>query len=205
MTPRMPLTGREPLRILTAVPSVCALALSAAVGGPAAAQAPPAAQVALAQPVGASPTLPRPAGAQPSGYGWAWPLEPRPAVVRQFDPPRRPWLSGHRGADLGAVRGAEVRSPQAGTVVFSGWVVDRPVVTIDHGDGLRSSFEPVVGTATVGAAIARGEPVGALAPGEAGHCGPDDCLHWGVRRGDEYVDPLAFIEDRRPSVLLPWG
>lgn len=103
------------------------------------------------------------------------------------------------------MRGAEVRSPQAGTVVFSGWVVDRPVVTIDHGDGLRSSFEPVVGTAAVGAAVTRGERFGFLAPGEAGHCGPDDCLHWGVRRGEEYVDPLAFIEDRRPSVLLPWG
>lgn len=196
MTPGIHLTGRWPLRILTAVLSASAVALSvAAEGGPTAAQAAPA----------APPTLAGSTIGQPSGHRWTWPLEPRPAVVRPFDPPRRPWLSGHRGADLGAVRGAAVRSPEAGTVVFSGWVVDRPVVTIDHGDGLRSSFEPVVGTAPVGTAVTKGEPFGTLAPGEATHCGPDDCLHWGVRRGDEYVDPLAFIEDRRPSVLLPWG
>lgn len=146
-----------------------------------------------------------PAGQRPSGHGWAWPLEPRPAVVRQFEAPERPWLSGHRGVDLGTARGAPIRAPQVGTVVFSGWVVDRPVVTIDHGDGLRSSFEPVVGTLPVGAAVAKGQELGTLAAYESGHCSPADCLHWGVRAGDEYVDPLAFIEDRRPSVLLPWS
>ena len=36
--------------------------------------------------------------------GWSWPLSPRPAVLRAFDPPARPWLSGHRGVDLRASR-----------------------------------------------------------------------------------------------------
>lgn len=140
------------------------------------------------------------------GPGWDWPLAPRPAVVRSFDPPARPWLSGHRGVDLGSAQGAAVSAPEAGTVSFSGWIVDRPVITIDHGSGLRSSFEPVEGLLPVGAAVAKGEQFGALAaPGAAGHCGDRMCLHWGVRRGDDYVDPLAFIEDRRPSVLLPWA
>lgn len=31
----------------------------------------------------------------------------------------------------------------------------------------------------------------------------DSCLHWGVRRGEEYIDPLQFVVDLRPSVLLP--
>ena len=95
-------------------------------------------------------------------------------------------------------------APAAGTVVFAGWVVDRPVLTIDHGDGLRSSFEPVATALSLGATVVRGQPVGTLEPPAAGHCSPADCLHWGVRRGDEYLDPLQFIEDRRPSVLLPW-
>ncbi|GAB3274504.1 hypothetical protein GCM10027449_12890 [Sinomonas notoginsengisoli] len=146
---------------------------------------------------------------RPPGHGWTWPLEPRPAVVRPFDAPKRPWLSGHRGVDLDAEPGSPVLSPQAGTVVFSGWVVDRPVVTVDHENGLRSSFEPVSALLPVGAAATKGEPIGSLAPpplgADASHCGTARCLHWGVRRGEDYVDPLAFIEDRRPSVLLPWS
>ncbi|MBL0704315.1 M23 family metallopeptidase [Sinomonas sp. JC656] len=146
---------------------------------------------------------------QPAPRGWVWPLEPRPAVVRPFDPPSRPWLSGHRGVDLAAPNGAEVRSPAAGTVVFSGWVVDRPVVTVDHGEGRRSSFEPVSGSVPVGTRVDRGAGLGTVTVSEAGHCAPSTCLHWGVREGgagsDDYRDPIAFIEDRRPSVLLPWN
>jgi murein DD-endopeptidase MepM/ murein hydrolase activator NlpD len=137
--------------------------------------------------------------------GWTWPLTPRPAVSRPFDPPPRPWLSGHRGVDLTAAPGTPVRAPQAGTVAFSGWVVDRPVVTLDHGGGLRSSFEPAEATVPVGSAVARGQQFGVVPGSGAAHCADGPCLHWGVRRGDDYVDPLAFIEDRRPSVLLPWA
>src|SRR5512141_2213169 len=93
--------------------------------------------------------VPAPATGQPASPpgSWSWPLSPRPAVLRVFDPPDRPWLSGHRGVDLQtAYDGAPVTSPAAGTVAFVGFVVDRPVVTIDHGNGLRSSFEPVEST-----------------------------------------------------------
>lgn len=133
---------------------------------------------------------------------WSWPLSPRPAVLRAFDPPARPWLSGHRGVDIeAAFDGAPLLSPAAGTVSFVGTVVDRPVITIDHGNGLRSSFEPVASSLTAGAAVAEGEVLGQV---QAGHCGPaPPCLHWGVRRGEDYVNPLAFVMDLRPSVLLP--
>lgn len=133
--------------------------------------------------------------------GWSWPLNPRPAVVRAFDPPARPWLSGHRGVDLQAgFDGAPVTSPAAGTVSFVGVVVDRPVITIDHGDGLRSSFEAVRSDLTSGDAVAEGDVLGWIQPG---HCRPGPCVHWGVRRGADYLNPLAFVTDLRPSVLLP--
>jgi murein DD-endopeptidase MepM/ murein hydrolase activator NlpD len=132
---------------------------------------------------------------------WSWPLAPRPAVLRAFDPPDKPWLSGHRGVDLkSASDGGPVTSPESGTVSFVGIVVDRPVITVDHGNGLRSSFEPVASTLAKGDAVAKGEVLGTLL---AGHCGPTPCVHWGVRRGDEYVNPLEFVLDLRPSVLLP--
>ena len=67
---------------------------------------------------------------------WQWPLAPRPQVLRDFNPPPKPWLSGHRGVDLGAAAdGAPVTSPAAGTVSFVGVVVDRPVITIDMAMG----------------------------------------------------------------------
>ncbi|MCD4853008.1 M23 family metallopeptidase [Arthrobacter sp. AK01] len=87
-------------------------------------------------------------------------------------------------------------------VTFSGIVVDRAVITIDQGNGLRSSFEPVASGLKQGDAVVKGQVIGTLEPG-SGHCGSTTCLHWGVRRGDDYVNPLGFVEDMRPSILLP--
>ncbi|MGX9901778.1 hypothetical protein ACW0JT_21495 [Arthrobacter sp. SA17] len=46
---------------------------------------------------------------EPRG-NWSWPLSPEPAVLRGFDPPDKPWLSGHRGVDLKAAGPAQVTS-----------------------------------------------------------------------------------------------
>jgi murein DD-endopeptidase MepM/ murein hydrolase activator NlpD len=146
---------------------------------------------------GTSPEASRPTGSA----GWSWPLNPKPAVLRAFDPPAKPWLSGHRGVDLEAASfDALVTTPAAGTVNFVGVVVDRPVITIDHGDGLRSSFEPVESALVKGTRVTEGESLGHILPG---HCGALPCVHWGVRRGEVYVNPLAFVTDLRPSILLP--
>jgi len=83
-----------------------------------------------------------------------------------------------------------------------GVVVDRPVITIDHGNGLRSSFEPVESPLAAGSPVAAGQAIGTVL---AGHCPAASCLHWGVRRGDDYVNPLQFVMDLRPSILLPLG
>lgn len=142
-------------------------------------------------------------GSQPAlaAGGWAWPVKPKPAVTRTFQPPAQKWLSGHRGVDLGAAPGTEIRSPAAGTVTFTGVVVDRPVTTVDHGNGLKSSFEPIDASVKRGQTVTRGQVLGTIA--SAGHCPPANCVHWGVRRDGEYVNPLQFVQDMRPSVLLP--
>ena len=159
----------------------------------------------VAASAGPGPAISSNAGSAPgpgmAAGGWSWPLNPRPAVVRAFDPPERPWLSGHRGVDLrAAYDGAPVTSPAAGTVSFVGVVVDRFVITIDHGTGLRSSFEAVRSDLEAGDPVAEGDVLGWIQPG---HCGPGHCVHWGVRRGETYLNPLAFVTDLRPSVLLP--
>jgi murein DD-endopeptidase MepM/ murein hydrolase activator NlpD len=133
--------------------------------------------------------------------GWAWPLTPRPAVVHAFDPPERRWEPGHRGVDLAAAVGEQVRSPTSGEVTFAGPLAGRGVVVVTHANGLRSTLEPVDAGLAVGEAVERGEVVGRVA-GTATHCEPMVCLHWGVLRGRDYLDPLAFIR-RPPIVLLP--
>lgn len=178
-----------------------ALSLISADSVAAASEVSVSAQVPASTQVSTSTVRGSPRGGPVPAPAWSWPLSPRPAVLRAFDPPARPWLSGHRGVDLEAAHdGAPLISPAAGTVSFVGTVVDRPVITIDHGNGLRSSFEPVASSLAAGSAVAEGDVLGQV---QSGHCGPaPPCLHWGVRRGEDYVNPLAFVMDQRPSVLL---
>ncbi|EMY32555.1 peptidase M23 [Arthrobacter crystallopoietes BAB-32] len=142
------------------------------------------------------------AGSRAGGFApeWNWPADPVPQVLKTFDPPPESWLSGHRGVDLAAPGGGEVLAPEAGRVSFVGTVVDRPVITIDHGSGLRSSFEPVRSTLAKGDLVDAGDAIGTVAG--ARHCSPG-CFHWGVRLGEDYINPLQFVVDLRPSVLLP--
>lgn len=124
-------------------------------------------------------------------------------LLVDFDPPDAPWLRGHRGVDLAGDVGAPVVSPSAGVVTFAGVVVDRPLVVVTHAGGLRSTLEPVEAPLAVGTAVAAGEGVGTLADGRLSHCAPSSCLHWGVRRGEVYLDPLVLLGVVEPVVLLP--
>ncbi|QJW37112.1 M23 family metallopeptidase [Cellulosimicrobium protaetiae] len=141
---------------------------------------------------------------------WVPPLDLAPddlEVLAPFDPPEQDWLPGHRGVDLAATPGAPVRSPAPGVVTFAGPVAGRGVVVVTHDDGLRTSLEPVTGVVPRGSRVAAGAVVGTLQASQdalGSHC-PGTCVHWGVRRGDRYVDPLALLGDRPPIVLLPLG
>lgn len=124
-------------------------------------------------------------------------------LVHDFDAPSERWGAGHRGVDLSAAPGAAVFAPRAGTVSFIGVVVDRPLMVLTHDDGRRSTLEPVTTDLAVGDRVQRGDPVAVLAPVPSSHCAPQWCLHWGVRRGDDYLDPLALARVVEAVVLLP--
>ncbi|MFF5179071.1 murein hydrolase activator EnvC family protein [Micromonospora sp. NPDC000316] len=141
------------------------------------------------------------ASADPGSGRFRWPVDGSPRPVRLFDPPPRPWLAGHRGVDLAAPPGAVVRSAGPGTVLFAGVVAGRPVVTVGHAGGLRTTHEPVQPAVRPGQQVAAGTPLGELLPGHPG-CPADACLHWGLRRGEEYLDPLALL-GLGPVRLLP--
>lgn len=147
------------------------------------------------------------------GTGYVPPVpgvDPPSGVVRLFDPPEKEWGAGHRGVDLTAPKGSRVLSPGPGVVTFVGQVARRGVVVVTHPDGLRTSLEPVAASVPVGAAVAAGSVIGVVEGGTGdpadgatpNHCAPQSCVHWGVRRGERYIDPLSLL-DRPPIVLLP--
>jgi murein DD-endopeptidase MepM/ murein hydrolase activator NlpD len=154
--------------------------------------------------VGTLAVAPGPAGDGPAAAGpsspYRAPLDGNLRVVRRFDPPAQPWLAGHRGVDLAAPAGAVVRSAGDGQVLYAGRIADRGVVSIGHAGGLRTTYEPVVPTVARGDHVGAGEPIGTLAAGHAG-CPVAACLHWGLRRGDVYLDPLLLIGWGRMRLL----
>jgi murein DD-endopeptidase MepM/ murein hydrolase activator NlpD len=93
-----------------------------------------------------------------------------------------------------------VHAAGPGTVAFAGTVAGRGVVSVQHANGLRTTYEPVEPSVVAGAAVAAGAPVGVLAAGHAG-CPVAACLHWGLRRGEVYLDPLALLGFVRVRLL----
>lgn len=122
--------------------------------------------------------------------------------------PRACVRPGHRGIDLraddaaanSAGGAAVVLAPADGVVAFVGTVVDRSLVTLDHGNGLVSTLEPVDASVAHGQRVTRGEAVGLLSGG--GHASAGT-LHLGVRLDGEYVNPLLFLGGVERARLLP--
>lgn len=139
----------------------------------------------------------------------AWPVGSRPTVLRGWEPPATPYGPGHRGVDLAAAPGSLVRAAAPGRVSFSGQVAGRGVLSITlNGTGqppLRTTYEPVTALVAEGDEVAAGQVVAVLGPGPF-HCA-GGCLHWGLLRGTDYLDPLSLLPDdlldRGPARLLP--
>lgn len=128
-------------------------------------------------------------------------------VLREYAAPPAPWAAGHRGVDLAVSIERDIRSPADGVVSFSGVVVNREVLSINHGAGYVSSFEPVESELEVGDAVSAGQVIATLGVYQDGdtHCVGQPCLHWGVRMHGEYINPLLMLGPLEPSVLLPLG
>lgn len=131
------------------------------------------------------------------------PLSGELHVVRGFAPPATAYGPGHLGVDLRAARDEVVRAAGAGVVRFSGMVAGRGVVVVAHSDGISTEYEPVRPTVSAGDRVVPGQPIGIVDGRHAG-C-PGVCLHWGARRGANYLNPLDLLRPLGPVVLLPWS
>ena len=96
--------------------------------------------------------------------------------------------------------GRQVHTSLAGTVTFAAALAGRGVVVVDHG-GVRTTYEPVSASVRVGDPVAQGAVIGTLQRASS-HCFPRACLHWGLRRGETYLDPLTLV-GAGPIRLLP--
>ncbi|HET8926447.1 MAG TPA: M23 family metallopeptidase [Microbacterium sp.] len=136
----------------------------------------------------------------PRHESWEWPVRSPVRLERQFVAPAHAYGPGHRGVDLLPLGDPALRSPAGGVIAFVGDVAGRGVITIDHGDGLVTTLEPVDSDLTAGTPIARGDEVGVLSTG--GHV-PAGRFHFGVRRDGEYINPLLLLGGVPRAVLLP--
>jgi len=128
-------------------------------------------------------------------------------VLNPYRAPAHRYGPGHRGVDLAGSPGQPVVAARGGTVVFAGPVGGRELVSVQHDDGLRTTYEPVAPVVAAGAVVPAGEVIGLLRPGHAG-CPAQTCLHWGVRRDrTDYLDPLMLLRPPRVRLLpvpVPW-
>ena len=114
-------------------------------------------------------------------------------VVRGFDPPSTPFGPGHLGVDFAAAPGTPVHAAGDGVVVFAGHVGAALHVVVRHSGDIRTSYSFLLSASVVnGQRLARGVVVGTSGGTGAGH-GPG-LLHFGVRVGATYVDPILLFE-----------
>lgn len=132
---------------------------------------------------------------------WGWPMK-SPSLSAGFDRPAQNWLPGHRGVDLVGQSGDQVLASGNGVITFAGLVAGKGVVVVRHGS-IRTTYEPVAASVAVGSKVRVGDVIGTLAEGES-HCSTQatvSCLHWGLLRGEKYLNPLSLVQ--KQVRLLP--
>lgn len=130
---------------------------------------------------------------------WQHPLAGQWVIEQGFRAPATSFGPGHRGVDLRAASGTNVVAPRAGAVSFAGLVAEKPVVSVDHGDGWVTSHEAVNPAVTAGERVHPGQKLGSVGGGS--HC---SCLHFSARYQGAYVNPLLLFAQVPLAVLLPW-
>jgi murein DD-endopeptidase MepM/ murein hydrolase activator NlpD len=118
----------------------------------------------------------------------------RGAILRHFEPPPTPYAAGHRGIDMRAPVGTPVRAANDGLVAFAGPVAGRLFVSIDHADGIRTTYSFLSAILVKkGATVRRGDVIAASGTGDGSS--PEPHLHFGARTGDDYIDPEPLLLD----------
>lgn len=150
-----------------------------------------AAAAALALALTVSPTVP-PGNAMAQDWPYQWPVAG--PVIDGFRAPANPYGPGNRGLEFATIPGTTVVAAGDGSVVFAGSVAGSSWVTIQHPDGVRTSYGPLAGVAVVrGSGVGRGAVIGTSGAR----------LHVSARVGEAYIDPAILFGQRGRAHLVP--
>lgn len=123
-----------------------------------------------------------------------WPVQ-QGRVLARFGQPRAGGSMRWQGMLIGTDRGARVRAPYAGRVVYADWLPGMGLmVVLDHGGGYMSLYghnEELF--RKVGDAVSAGDVIGSVGD-TGGHNEP--ALYFEVRRGRQPVDPETWLQKR---------
>lgn len=152
------------------------------------------------QPAVRPPAAPRPAPAsQPAlrpaaaTTRWRWPLLGR--ITQRFGEYATRY-GFHQGIDIDGDLGDRVRAARTGRIVVAGHYDECGglQVHIDHGNGVESWYRHLSRIdVTMGARVAAGTVIGRV--GNTG-CSLGTHLHFGLRIGSKFVDPLRYLPPR---------
>jgi septal ring factor EnvC (AmiA/AmiB activator) len=120
-----------------------------------------------------------------------WPVQSG-RVLARFGQPRAGGSLKWQGMLIGTDRGARVRAPYAGRIVYGDWLPGMGLmIVIDHGGGYMSLYghnEELF--RKVGDDVASGDAIGSVGD-SGGHSQP--ALYFEVRRGKTPVDPQLWL------------
>jgi septal ring factor EnvC (AmiA/AmiB activator) len=123
-----------------------------------------------------------------------WPVQ-QGRVLARFGQPRAGGSLRWQGMLIGTERGARVRAPFAGRVVYADWLPGMGLmIVLDHGGGYMSLYghnEQLF--RKVGESVTSGDVVGAVGD-TGGHNQP--ALYFEVRRGRQPVNPENWLQRR---------
>ncbi len=123
------------------------------------------------------------------------------AIAAPYGWRTNPWPEFHKGVDLAADYGDQVRAAAAGTVVSAGWDPGGfgIKVDIDHGNGYHTWYAHLSRTAVEpGQRVTKGQPIAFV--GTTGEStGPH--LHYQVMYDGQPIDPAPYLNGVPPHVL----
>jgi murein DD-endopeptidase MepM/ murein hydrolase activator NlpD len=129
----------------------------------------------------------------PATSGWRWPLI---GPITQYFGQHLTKYGFHNGIDIDGDTGDPVVAARSGRVVVAGYydACGGIQVHIDHGNGLESWYRHLSRiNVRIGARVSGGTLIGRV--GATG-CALGSHLHFGVRRGTTFVDPLRYLPRR---------
>jgi murein DD-endopeptidase MepM/ murein hydrolase activator NlpD len=136
-----------------------------------------------------------------SGVAGVWLRPLAGPVVRGFVAPLTRYGAGHLGVDFAVAPGTAVHAAGPGTVVFAGLVAGARHVVLRHPGGRRTSYSFLASIRVrTGQVVARGAVLGTSGGHGENHAA--GVLHFGLRIGETFVDPMLLFPPGAPPVRV---